>query len=97
MLPYQLQAAGVSQQEVDCNKREKKSLKVFQIRAGRVFFYMLTLVCRAAHLIYNKQPNKSYVVCSSECSYSLQTVLCENFNQTSVQTTFIASPSAQTR
>lgn len=34
-LPQQPQAAGVSQQEVDCNKREReKKLKVFEIRPG---------------------------------------------------------------
>lgn len=38
MLPYQPQAARVSQQEVDCNKR-KKWQKVFEIRAAALVFF----------------------------------------------------------
>lgn len=39
MLPYQPQAARVSQQEVDCNKR-KKWQKVFEIRAAALVFFL---------------------------------------------------------
>lgn len=38
-LPYQPQAARVSQQEVDCNKR-KKWQKVFEIRAAALVFFL---------------------------------------------------------